>query len=139
MTEIRLALPTDAALFERAADVFDAPPVPALVAEFLDDPRHHIILALDPGIVGFVSGLHYIHPDKPCELWINELSVRETHRRRGIATAMMQAMFAHAKTLGCGTAWVIADPTDMAMGFYQSLDAEQTGSQLAMFSFDLSD
>jgi hypothetical protein len=32
---------------------------------------------------------------------------------------------------------VVADPTDEAVGFYQSLGAEQTGTNLAMFTFDL--
>lgn len=137
MVEIRLAQLTDAALFRGADEVFDHPPRPELVREFLTDPRHHIVLALDPGIIGFVSGVHYVHPDKPAELWINEVSTHAAHRRRGIGTAMMQAACAHAKFLGCSAAWVIADPTPMAHGFYRSLGAEQTGSELAMFTFDL--
>jgi len=137
MTEIRMGKCSDASLFRSAGDVFDAPPDPALVATFLKDPRHHIVLALDPGIVGFVSAVHYIHPDKPVELWINEVSVHEKWRRRGICRKMMQAMFDHGASLGASAAWVIADDTPEAHGFYQSLNGQQTGSQLAMFTFTL--
>lgn len=134
---IRLATPGDASLFPDATAVFDHPPRPALVAEFLACPRHHIVLALAPEIVGFVSGVHYIHPDKPAQYWINEVSTHEAHRRQGIGRAMMAATLAHARALGCSEAWVIADPTPIAMGFYDSLGAVRTGSHLAMYTFNL--
>lgn len=139
VVDIRLAGPGDADLFAApsAGDVFDTPPRPDLVSTFLSDPRHHIVLALDPQIVGFISAVDYVHPDKPRALWINEVSTHVQYRRRGIGSAMVAALLAHGRSLGCFEAWVIADPTDMAMGFYRSLGAQQTGSELAMFAFDL--
>ena len=47
-----------------APGVFDNAIDPRLVSEFLSDPRHHLAVALDP-VIGFVSGVHYVHPDKP--------------------------------------------------------------------------
>jgi aminoglycoside 6'-N-acetyltransferase I len=134
-----VAGPGDAALFDRVAeDVFDGPLRADLLAEFLADPRHHIVVAHVGGtVVGMVTGVHYIHPDKPAQLWIKELGVAPTHRRRGIATALMGALLGHARRLGCTEAWVVADPTEAAVAFYRSLDADQTGTHLAMFSFDL--
>jgi hypothetical protein len=39
-----------------AAGVFDNDLQPQLTTEFLNDPRHHIVVAIDAGqIVGFVS------------------------------------------------------------------------------------
>src|SRR4051812_9280545 len=63
--------------------------------EFLADPRHHLAVALEDGlVVGFVSAVHYVHPDKPRpELWINEVSVAATHRNRGLATRLLRAVF----------------------------------------------
>lgn len=35
-------------------------------SEFLADPRHHLVVAIDNNLViGFVSAVHYVHPDKP--------------------------------------------------------------------------
>jgi GNAT superfamily N-acetyltransferase len=70
-------------------------------------------------------------------MWVNELGVAPTHRRRGIATRLIGALCDHARTLGCTEAWVISDPTEEALGFYRSLDAPQTGTHLAMFTIRL--
>ena len=49
-----------------AEDVFDDPIVEASAQEFLADPRHRLVVALDNNIVvGFVSAVIYVHPDKP--------------------------------------------------------------------------
>lgn len=140
MIAVRIAGPADAALFDGVdPDVFDGPVQPLLLSEFLDDPRHHIAVAMDAAVmVGMCSGVHYIHPDKPAALWINELGVATPWRRRGIATRLIGALLDHGRRLGCDEAWVVADPTAEAVSFYRSLDAEQTGTNLAMFSFELS-
>lgn len=61
-------------------DVFDNSIDLQRAAEFLADPRHHLAVAIeDELVVGFVSAVHYVHPDKPRpEMWINEVSVAET-------------------------------------------------------------
>ena len=72
-------------LMNIASDVFDNPINMELTKEFLADPRHHIAVAIDDGlVVGFASGVHYIHPDKLPVLWINEVGLAPTHRRRGL-------------------------------------------------------
>lgn len=61
----------DSILMNVAANLFDKPIDAKLTREFLDDSRHHIAVAIDDGlVVGFASGVHYIHPDKPPELWV---------------------------------------------------------------------
>jgi hypothetical protein len=55
----------DGILMNVAPEVFDNAIDPALTREFLEDPRHHIAVAIDAGLViGFASGVHYVHPDK---------------------------------------------------------------------------
>ena len=86
-SEIKILQPgDDHVLMNVAAEVFDNPINAALTKEFLEDPRHHIAVAIDDEqVVGFASGIHYVHPDKPPELWINEVGVAPTHRRRHFA------------------------------------------------------
>ena len=74
---IKFLSANDVAVFDRVAeDVFDYPVRLDLAAEFLHDPRHHIAVALDGGVVvGMASAVHYVHPDKPAQLFINEVGV----------------------------------------------------------------
>lgn len=100
----------EALLLQADDDVFDEKVNPELAAEFLADPRHHMAAALlDGTIVGMASAVNYIHPDKPPELWINEVGVAGRCRRQGIARRLMQTLFDHARALGCGAAWVATE------------------------------
>ncbi|WP_461425545.1 GNAT family N-acetyltransferase [Gymnodinialimonas sp.] len=139
MTEILLAEPHHAPLFDQVhEDVFDGPVLPDRLTSFLADPKQHIVIACDADVIcGMCSGMHHHHPDKHPDMWINELSVAEPWRRQGLATRLITALSAHAKSLECREIWVVADPTDMAEGFYTSLGWERTGTRLAMFSTSL--
>jgi ribosomal protein S18 acetylase RimI-like enzyme len=137
----------DKILTNVAAEVFDNAIDPELTREFLEDARHHIAVAIDDGlVVGFASGVHYIHPDKPSELWINEVAVAPTHRRRGLGKAVLRALFEVGRTHHCGVAWVLTDRHNAAaMALYSSLGgtegADDTGpSDAALgYTFALAD
>ena len=108
MIELRLLKEGEEGVLSNVAvDVFDNPVDPRWTAEFFADPRHHIIVALDGDlVVGMCTSFHYVHPDKAPQMFINELGVAETHRRRGIGRSLVEAMLAHARTLGCTEAWL---------------------------------
>ncbi len=110
-TEIRLLDPGDRAVLERVApDVFDKPIDPRWSAEFFADARHHLAVALDGDlVVGMASAVHYVHPDKPPELWINEVGVASAYQQQGIGGRLLHALFDRARALGCGQAWVLTD------------------------------
>ena len=75
--EIKLLNASDCGVLQSVAEgVFDDPIDPAAATEFLADARHHLAAAIADGlIVGFISAVHYVHPDKPKpELWINEVA-----------------------------------------------------------------
>ncbi len=138
--EIRILGSDDEALLARAAaDVFDNDIDPAFSAEFLGDPRHHLAVALDAGlVVGFASGVHYVHPDKPPELWVNEVGVAPSHRRRGLAKQLLRALFARGRELGCREAWVLTSPANgAAVRLYEAAGGVDLADPPVMFTFRL--
>ncbi|HUF66874.1 MAG TPA: GNAT family N-acetyltransferase [Gemmatimonadaceae bacterium] len=124
-------------LCDAAAGVFDEIPDPHLVAEFLSDHRHHIAVAFDRGqVIGFASGVNYVHPDKPPELWINEVGVAPDYQGRGVGKAVVRALLLHAEGLGCREAWVLTDESNrVARRLYASTGGQE--SPQVMFTFFL--
>jgi GNAT superfamily N-acetyltransferase len=108
---IRILGSSDLGVLDRVdPGVFDHPVDPDLAAEFLSDSRHHLAVALnDDLVVGMASAVHYVHPDKPPQLWVNEVGVAPGHRAQGIGRRLLEALFARARELGCGEAWVLTD------------------------------
>lgn len=141
MIEINLLGVTDDDILESVAeDVFDDPIVVASAREFLSDPRHRLVVALDDElVVGFVSAVIYLHPDKPApELWINEIGVAPTHQRQGIGRRLLQAILEEAKRAGCTEAWVLTDRVNTAaMAMYRSAGGLESSPDPTMFTFPL--
>jgi len=138
--EIRLLGPADGAVLARVAPgVFDNPVHPRWSIEFLADPRHHLAVALDGDIVvGMASAVHYVHPDKAPELWINEVGVAPTHHNRGIARRMLAALFERGRELECGQAWVLTDRGNpAAMRLYAAAGGVEHPVPSIMFEFQL--
>ena len=126
-------------LLHPADDVFDNPVDEAYAREFLADPRHHIVVALSEGVVvGFASAVHYIHPDKPTELWINEVGVADAHQGKGVGKAIMNELLRLGKQLGCVNAWVLTDRSNTAAnGLYQSAGGQVAEGDTVMYEFEL--
>ena len=141
MITLRLLRPPDLPLLTNVAeDVFDDPIVESSAQEFLMDPRHRLVVALDNDlVVGFVSAVIYIHPDKPApELWINEIGVAPSHPRQGVGKALLQAILEEAKRSGCTEAWVLTDRGNLpAMAMYKSAGGEETLPDSVMFTYRL--
>ena len=141
MIEIKLLGPAHLRILDNVAEnVFDDPIVESSAREFLGDPRHRLVVALDEDtVVGFVSAVIYVHPDKPApELWINEIGVAPTHQQRGIGKSLMQAILEEAKRSGCSEAWVLTDRINLpAMAMYKSSGGEETLPDPTMFTFKL--
>jgi aminoglycoside 6'-N-acetyltransferase I len=139
--EIKVMGPQDAGILaDVAPDVFDGPIDIRRTDEFLADPRHHLVVAVEDGqVVGFASAVHYIHPDKSRpELWINEVSVAATHQRRGLATRLLRSLFAVARGLGCAEAWVLTDRANTAaMRLYSAAGSTEAPTDHVMFTFRL--
>jgi aminoglycoside 6'-N-acetyltransferase I len=136
--DIRLLGPNDRAVLSRVADdVFDGPVVERWTRECLTDARHHLVVALDDDVVvGMASAVHYVHPDKAPQLWINEVGVAPTHRRRGIGRRLLDALLAHGRTLGCTEAWLGTEEDNVpARGLYESAGSE--AERFVLYAFPL--
>ena len=140
MIAIRVLSSADFTLLMNVADdVFDYPINETYAREFLDDPRHHIVVALaDGAVIGFASAVHYIHPDKPPELWINEVGVAPSHHGKGIGKAIMNEMLDLGRRLGCVNAWVLTDRNNTAAnGLYKSVGGFTSEEETVMYEFQL--
>jgi len=90
-----------------AADVFDHKVRSQYLTAFLDDPRHLLCFATDDEtVVGMASAFEYFHPDKPPQLFVNEVGVAPAYRRQGIGRTLVEALLATAKERGCAYAWL---------------------------------
>ncbi len=139
---VRMLNELDAAVFERIADgVFDGAVDSVWSAEFLADARHHLAAAIDGDtLVGITSAVHYVHPDKAAQLFINEVAVAPTHHGRGIGRQLFAMILEHGRALGCEEAWVLTDDAENAAAhrLYASSGGRPTpAGSVTMYSFPL--
>lgn len=120
-----------------APGVFDYPVNPRSCAEFFADPRHHLAVALDDDlVVGMASAIHYVHPDKPAQLFINEVGVAPSHHRRGLGRRLIQVLLVLGRELGCSEAWVLTDEANTAAReLYVSEGADPVPEHSLMYTF----
>lgn len=136
--EIRLVGPDDAALFERVAEeVFDALISPKRLRAYLSRSENLMLLAVVDGeVVGQCAAVIHLHPDKPSELYVDEVGVAPSWRCKGVAKRLMQAMSRLGCERGCEEAWVGTEPDNSAAcGLYRALGAEAL--PIVMFEYDL--
>jgi aminoglycoside 6'-N-acetyltransferase I len=82
------------------------------------------------------SAVHYVHPDKPRQLWINEVGVIESHRNQGIGKMLVRALLHLACELNCSEAWVLTDrENQIAQRLYSTCGGEPR--EQVMFTFKL--
>ena len=113
--EVRRLGPGDEDAVHAAGTLFDAAPQLDATQRFLAEPANHLLVAYDDGVpVGFVSGVELTHPDKGTEMFLYELGVDESARRRGVGRTLVQALAALAREHGCYDMWVLADADNEA-------------------------
>ena len=122
-----------------AVDVFDGPVDPRWAAEFLTDPRHHLAVAVAGGaVVGFASGVHHVHPDKPPERWVAEVGVAPPYQRQGVGRRLLAALFERGRAVGCVAAWVATDRGNAAARrLYDAAGGVEEPDEVVVVTFDL--
>ena len=77
--------------------------------------------------------IHY-HPDKPTELYIDELGVSPAWQRQGIGHRLLEAMLELGKAQGCEEVWVGTEPeNDAANALYRRY---ATGELVRMYVWE---
>jgi aminoglycoside 6'-N-acetyltransferase I len=139
---VRRLVPADLPLLLAAGDLFDDPLRPQMAERFLCHPDHHLFAAIAAdAMIGFVSAVTYLHPDKPLEYWLNEVGVIDRWQRRGVGRQLMLAALAHGWALECESAWVLTHSGNhAARGLYSACGGTPTpaarhGDGVIMFSF----
>jgi aminoglycoside 6'-N-acetyltransferase I len=136
--EIRRLGEGDAVILDHVADeVFDEPVDHRRVATYLGEPNHLMLVALSGGeVVAQVAAVIHRHPDKPTELYIDEVGVAPAFQRQGLARQMLNEMFAIGKAAGCEEAWVGTElDNEPARRLYESRGA--TAEPFVMYVYRL--
>jgi ribosomal protein S18 acetylase RimI-like enzyme len=134
---VRLLTRHDAHVLHRVApEVFDSVLDARLTAEFLADARHHLAVALEDDIVvGMASAVHYVHPDKEPQLFVNEVAVAPTHHGRGIGRQLMECLVRLAGELNCTEAWVLTSRANTAaQRLYESAGGKTPPDDCIMYT-----
>ncbi|MBK7456566.1 MAG: GNAT family N-acetyltransferase [Anaerolineales bacterium] len=105
-------------------DIFDEKIDAGRLAAMLKEQNNILLAAVHDGVViGQVLAVIHRHPDKPTELYIDDLGVSEKFQRRGIATRLLEQMYIIGVERGCEEVWVATEPdNEPAIKFYDSLN-----------------
>jgi aminoglycoside 6'-N-acetyltransferase I len=105
-------------------DIFDEKIDSRRLAAMLSEQNHILLVAVNEGIViGQILAAIHRHPDKPTELYIDDLGVSEKFRRRGIATHLYKKLYVIGVERGCEEVWVATElENEAAIKFYDSLN-----------------
>lgn len=96
-------------------------------ALFGDRPAATVLLARDSGLVVGMASYSLVWPAAGADtsLYLKELYVRESARRRGVARALMAALRKEAGALGCSRIdWTADLDNPPALALYAALGAE---------------
>ncbi|HRQ64265.1 MAG TPA: GNAT family N-acetyltransferase [Xanthomonadaceae bacterium] len=122
-------------------DVFDHPVQPDLLQAFLANPANLLVVAVHQGeVIGMASGIAYVHPDKPLQLFVNEVGVSARFHRNRVGTRLVEALLEQGRELGCADAWVATEVGNApARGLYAAVGGKEDDDQAVVYLFALGD
>ncbi|WP_252257995.1 GNAT family N-acetyltransferase [Erythrobacter aurantius] len=120
-----------------APGVFDHAIDPDRLAHYLQNPANWMAVAIHDGlVVGMMMAVIHTHPDKPTELFLDEIGTGDDWRRQGIARALMQRLFERADSEGIEEIWLGTEPdNDAANGLYQGFKHEREDAVIYYFDW----
>ena len=116
-------------------DIFDDDLEPARVNRFVSNAGHLLVVAMrDHIVIGQTQGSVQLHLDSTPQLYIDNLGVSPKHRRRGIASRLVEAIVQWGAELDCEQTWIVTEPdNDAANALYESIGAEHSTATLYSF------
>lgn len=116
--------PQTAGLLENVApDVFDHEISSEHLEPYLALPHAVMFVGVsDQCVIAQVRGIIHYQPDGPAELYIDNLGITPSMKRRGIATRLLGAITEWARGKGCTAFWLLTEPeNEEGQSFYSSL------------------
>ena len=138
--EVRLLGVTDLGVLDHVeADVFDYPVQRSLAEQYLSTPGNLLAVATLSGVVvGMASAIIYLHPDKPLQLFINEVGVSERVQRQGVGKRLMSVLLERGRIMGCTEAWVATEVDNHAgRALYNSLAGTEDEDRAVVYTWQL--
>lgn len=120
-----------------APGVFDHDIDPARLRKYLANPANWMVLALHCElVVGMCMSVVHDHPDKPTELFLDEIGTGDDWRRQGIARTLMNKVFERADAEHIEEVWLGTEPdNDAANGLYKVFKHEREDAVIYYFDW----
>ncbi|MEM8695532.1 MAG: GNAT family N-acetyltransferase [Pseudomonadota bacterium] len=101
--------------------VFEAPVRADFLSVCLANPQQFLIVAeADGRVIGKALSYIFHFPDKPSEIYVEEIDVAKAWRRKGVASALMDAVGAEGRARGIAEYWLITEKdNDGARALYE--------------------
>lgn len=110
-----------------APGTFDHAIDPVRLKKYLASPGNWMCVARQNGlVVGMLMAVIHDHPDKPTELFLDEIGTGDDWRRQGIARALVRKLFKRADAEGIEEIWLGTETDNVpARGLYESFGHER--------------
>jgi aminoglycoside 6'-N-acetyltransferase I len=97
-----------------------------------------MVLAVDDGfVVGMASAVEYFHPDKPQQLWINEVGVTPLRRNERIGRQLIESLIAIGREMGCAYVWLGTERNNLpAQRCFASVPNGECPSEFLLYEWD---
>ncbi|MEP0392077.1 MAG: GNAT family N-acetyltransferase [Erythrobacter sp.] len=117
--------------------VFDHAIDPDRLNAYLASPANWMGVAIHEGlVVGMVMTVIHNHPDKPTELFLDEIGTGDDWRRKGVARLLIQAVFDRADEAGIEEIWLGTEPDNIeANGLYKGFKHEREDAVIYYFDW----
>jgi ribosomal protein S18 acetylase RimI-like enzyme len=108
-------------------EAFDNSFTSSSLGEFLqDDRRIYLVAYLGSEIVGASHAYVLLHPAGHTVLYIDEVDTVSKHRRKGVATSMMEELLRLGRLYGAKEAWLgTEDDNEVAKALYRKLEPSE--------------
>jgi ribosomal protein S18 acetylase RimI-like enzyme len=99
-----------------------------------------IVAVADDQVIGMASGIAYLHPDKPLQLFANEVGVSGRFHRQGVGKKLLAALLHRGLEIGCHEAWVATERSNAAArALYSSVGGKEEDEPAIVYVYSLAE